>query len=251
MHVDRHIELLGAAQQRCKPRIVEEGAADSAADQSAAESEIPDRPFKLVRSCLRNASCEMRERRKTIRVFRQFAMRRVVKVSREGDRLGAVEHVGARPHVVAGFGDDLHRDAGSVHISQSAGAQIFDLVGDPADDHRHFIVVGNARNLGIDQTVDARSRNGKAEMFLQSNDTHSSSQSGSISIEFPFRCGSIIAEISGPNSRAGTNCLRHVARDDTSVRQHRDPIGKCKNHIEIVLYQNNRLFLTDFVQQAN
>ena len=100
-------------------------------------------------------------------------MRRVVEIAGECDRLVAVEHIGARAHVISRLGDHLQGNAGAVHVGQAAGPEVRDLVGNPAHDERQILVVGDVA-LRRACLRHARGERRETEMLLQRDDPHGS-----------------------------------------------------------------------------
>jgi len=122
MQVERHIERGEPPQQHIEPLIVEERAvgAQRAVDHPAHEPEVPDRARQLVGRGLGRRGGQRGEPREPRGVPGDRRGQVVVRPPRRGDPRRARQPLRGRLRVR----DDLHVDAGGVHVGQAGLVQV-------------------------------------------------------------------------------------------------------------------------------
>src|SRR5580698_6651949 len=129
MDIDRHAELFGARQERRKFRIVEERAANGAADQRALETVLGDRALQLISGGLRHTRCKVRKRGKAVRPLGYLTRKSVIEFLCKLDGFLALKLVRAWRDVNARLRQHLHRNAVAIHVGKPATDDVSHLVG--------------------------------------------------------------------------------------------------------------------------
>ena len=166
MEIDRHVERLGARQDRLECGVVEEAPVGRAVHQHADEAQLLDRALEFVRCRLGGEQRQMREAAVAVGMAGAGLGQRVVVGARKVDARLARHKVGAW----AGDRQHLHGDPAGVHVREASVAEV-----------REFVALGGLRpdevgpgkaatgdRVGGDAGDDARD----GVVFFQGDDAH-------------------------------------------------------------------------------
>ena len=120
MQVDRHIERLRALEDRPEPLVVEKDAVGEAVDHGALEAELGDVRSSSSAAAFGSLVGSAAKAAKRLRVGRDRCMQPIVDAAGERDSIGAGELLRRRRAVR----EDLHVDAGFVHLLEAQIAEI-------------------------------------------------------------------------------------------------------------------------------
>ena len=123
MQIDRHVHRLGTLEDRPKSFVIEEGAVREPVNHRALETEL-GRAFELIRRRLGIAGGQRCERRESLGVRSNDRVQTVIDPPGQLDRVRAGKLL-CRGRTVR---EDLHIDAGLVHLAQAQLAEIVEAV---------------------------------------------------------------------------------------------------------------------------
>jgi hypothetical protein len=115
MQIDRHVELLGALEDRPEELLVQETALAQAHEHRALEAELGHRALKLVGGRLGVRHRQRREAGEARRVLADLFVQIVIGTAGQWDRLVGIELV----HCRRGLREHLHVDAGRIHLADA------------------------------------------------------------------------------------------------------------------------------------
>ena len=181
MQIDRHVELFGTLQDRPIEFVVEIAAAIVAVDDRAFEA-CANSALQLRGGFFRRCRRQRGKPGKALGIFLHGVGKEVVGLSRHRD--GFVLRALLGPRILQR--QDLHIDAGGVHLRQPLGAD----VGKAVEEVR-VAAAGLLRPL-LEVAAGAVEKSGTGEMFLERNGSHGRSLS--------CRCVSLCRAVRGRNS---------------------------------------------------
>ena len=139
MEVDRHVQRLGALEDRPKLLVVVEPAVGQTVDHRALKPQLGHGAFKFVGGGTGVRGGQRGETGEAVGMGADSLMQMVVGDASEANRAGRVSHL---LHGRSGVGDHLDVDAGLVHLLDSPGSQVFQTL------HHRWRPVGVERAVG-------------------------------------------------------------------------------------------------------
>ena len=194
MQIDRHVERLGARQNRRVERIVEIAAAIVAVDVGALEAEFTHAARQFIGGGLRRAGRQRGEAGETLGVLAHGGGEQIVGVARKGDGVVAVQLLGAgiiqRQH--------LHRDAGFVHGGDAAIADIGEL-----GESRGGAFAAGAQHALLEALAGSVEKSRRGEVFFEGDQSH-----GGPAVGWSFGRAAHPTDFVGPRYSGGRRPLR-------------------------------------------
>ena len=126
MQVDRDVERLAGLEDRPELRVVEVLAVRVRVDDDALEAELAHAALDLLGGRRGILRCRGRQTGVALGIARDRGRELVVGIVRDGVGRGRVEHLHAR----AGQRQDLHVDAGVVHVGEPPLAEVLQALDD-------------------------------------------------------------------------------------------------------------------------